>query len=371
MAVKGIYITEFKVNQDCPGGVEKKVLGQVDLLNSKENTCRLYSLESKKTCKHSYVRSKLPGGKDYFLWNYDKSLFDNLNYVYIRKPAVIYKDCINFLSKIKRDNKKIIIIMEFPTYLYDNEFVTLKGKIKLLIEKYNRKRLYKVVDRIALVANKTVDDLWKIPVIHINNGVNPGSVKKSRRDNEEIHLLAIAHFSFWHGYDRLLEGMNEYYKNGLKRKVILHMAGEGPELNNYKRYVDEHNLDSYVVFHGVLYGQNLDQIYDECDILVDGLGVHRRADELSCSLKSMEGLMKGMPIIGDGKISVLQDVDFNYQLVFGKDEKIDIEKIIDFYKKIKKIGFDTVAKEIHEFALQNCTFENAMKEVVSYIQNIK
>lgn len=187
----------------------------------------------------------------------------------------------------------------------------------------------------------------------------------------EIHLGAVALFKEWHAYERLLLGMDEYYQKSRNKKVILHFAGEGDEIPLYKRIVKEKGLEEYVVFHGYLTGEALDEFYDGVDIGVCSLGAHRKGLYGSSSeLKSREYLARGLPIISSLQIDVFQRSDFPYKLYVPQDESnISIERIIEFYESIfRSKTEEMVVKEIRKFALENVDMKKMVEPVVRYIR---
>ena len=111
----------------------------------------------------------------------------------------------------------------------------------------------------------------QLKTLKVVNGTDVNSIApiQPRKDDGEIHLLAVALFKKHHGYERIINGMNEYYKNGGKRIIKLYMVGDGPEIPMYEKIVKEYNLEDKVIFCGILEGAELDEIYNKCDI---GLG---------------------------------------------------------------------------------------------------
>lgn len=63
-------------------------------------------------------------------------------------------------------------------------------------------------------------------------------------------MIAVAGLAKWHGYDRILRGMGEYYKEGEKREVQFHIVGEGSPIEEYKRIVEKYEIAEHVTFNG-------------------------------------------------------------------------------------------------------------------------
>ena len=41
----------------------------------------------------------------------------------------------------------------------------------------------------------------------------------------ELHLIGVAEIHFWHGFDRLIKGLKEYYAHNPGYKVYFHIVG--------------------------------------------------------------------------------------------------------------------------------------------------
>ncbi len=274
----------------------------------------------------------------------------------------------HFLKKLKSENTKVIL--EIPTYPYDPECENNKlDKINLFLDKLYRNKLYPYVNRIAAITKE--DFIFCIPVLHMGNGINYEliplrNVDKSR---EGIHLIAVACMEYWHGYDRLLKGLGEYYNNEWDIHCYLHLVGEGRELTEYKKIVQEYHLETKVFFYGKKYGEELNDIYDKCDIGVECLGIHRKKLELSSSLKSREYMARGMPMITSAKLDIFPHVsDYILKLPEG-EERIQINAIINFYHQIYH-GKDKlkVAQRIRDVSKKYCGISAAVKGICEFFK---
>lgn len=69
-------------------------------------------------------------------------------------------------------------------------------------------------------------EIWGVKALRIFNSVdisqNP-MIKNcfSKTVNDEpIRLIGVAQLAFWHGYDRIITGLAEYYKNSSNSKAV-------------------------------------------------------------------------------------------------------------------------------------------------------
>lgn len=289
---------------------------------------------------------------------------------------------LKFLEKSKKNNRAIKIILELPTYPFDRE---LAGKgIKILIKKYLLYKdkffqgyLRKYVDVITTFSEHK--EIFGIPTIKIVNGIDFDEVTILKRDalqvatDSVIHCIAVSSMSFWHGYDRIIEGLINYYKTSKTYDIYLHIVGDGPELSKYKENVAKNHLEKKIIFYGLKTGEQLDEIYNLCDIALESLGRHRSGIYLSSSLKSREYAAKGLPIVSSCQIDVFPFDSYPYiKQVDENDMPINVEEIINFYKDIySNKDKETVHRQIRNTARNYCDMDITIEPIINYILTIQ
>ena len=370
---KGIYIfrTNYKEESDLEAsGVYKKIQDQCKVLREFFQVDLEIINGYGATAKSSFIDAfykRLPFTPILEKWKYSDK-YSEVDFLYMRR-VIHDRSLLKFLREIKKNNEKTKIIYELPTYPYDRELKGFKNVPYILKDKINRSRLHKYVDRIVTFSNDTV--IFNVPTIRITNGIDFVSTKKRklRTVNHDINVIAVAVFSFWHGYDRFLRGMGQYYAAGGKRNILLHMVGDGVSMNEYKEIVEKYEIEDKVIFYGQKSGKELDKIYNISNIALECLGSHRKGISISSSLKSREYGAKGLPIITSNKIDYIPD-DYKYQLRVPDDEStINMEQVIYFFDRIYQTegDFEEVNKKIREFAEKNCDISITMRPVVEYI----
>ena len=156
----------------------------------------------------------------------DKNHYD---FIYLRHP---FFDplLVRFLQKAKKKNFNLKIILEINTYPYDAEPKRFLHKLSLWMDQYYRKSAPKFIDVITHYGVEK--EIWGIPTIAIRNGIEVDKIKftNSKCEDGKIRLIAVGNWSYWHGLDRLLKGMKNYYvasKN--QAKIFLTIVGDGGE----------------------------------------------------------------------------------------------------------------------------------------------
>lgn len=277
------------------------------------------------------------------------------------------------LCELKRRNKKLRLIMEIPTYPFAWESTvkqSLKRKVSYAIGNY---LLHFFLDRIVLIGQEqAIPYLYGVPVLHAKNGVDYEDItlRMNRKKDNEIHMIAVSGCYFWHGYDRLIKGLSNYYRNdSVKQQVYFHLVGEGKCLEEYKKLAVESNLfDKYVFFHGRLVGQELDEVYNMCDVAIDCLGCHRKQLYYVSSLKVREYAAKGMPMVTSTIVDINCEELSDYILELPPDESdIDVKKIIDFTESIY-VSTENPESVIRETFRPYCEWKYSFESVVEYIK---
>ena len=235
---------------------------------------------------------------------------------------------INYLEWQKE--KGIKSVLEFPTIPYDKE---LSNKRLIAEDKYYREELSKFVSKCTTFAD--FDEVFGIPCIPLLNGVDidKNPMRTCREPDGNIVLLAVASMAKWHGYERVIEGLAEYYKENGERNILFKLVGEGPETGKYKNMVKNFGLEQHVEFCGKIEGEELDKQYDESDIAVGTLGMYKIGCHRLAPIKLREYCARGIPFI-----YAYKDIGFNGNEKYlmelqNNSESVSIQDVVRFYEK--------------------------------------
>lgn len=299
---------------------------------------------------------------------------DNINwieydFVYIRKGAVLDKSVIDLLTKIKLQNPQILIIMEIPTYPYINEF---KGLLKWIIKSKEKLWVPKLKLYVDLFVTYSDDKkIYDIPCLNISNAYDfPERPPLIKCSSDSIQLLGVAALCFYHGYDRVIEGLNNYYQSSKsQRQIQFQLVGDGPVLKEYEQLVKKYQLEDKVTFHGRIAFSDLDRFYQTADIGIDSLAPHRSGVFYNSSLKGKEYLAKGLPIISGVKTELdSENLSFYYKIP-NDDTPLDIEKVVEWYDSLRKnMSKKELTNFIYKYGKSNYTFEKTFQPVVDYLK---
>lgn len=272
---------------------------------------------------------------------------------------------ISLLKHLKQCYPCMKIFVEIPTYPYDGEYS--KFSYSLLIDKLNRKKLCKYVDRIVTYSED--DQIYNIKAINISNAVDVNSLRQrnSSLSGSEINIIMVAQMAFWHGYDRVIEGLKQYYINHGAENIKLHFVGDGDQsvLSAYQSLSDNEVLKGHVIFYGRKSGAELDDIYDKCCFAMDSMGRHRTGVYYNSTLKGKEYLAKGLPIISGVKTE-LDNMNFKYYFrVPADDSPLNFKDIVEFYHNIYDDENEMdIAKEIRDFCASHFEFRQTFEPVL-------
>ncbi len=291
-------------------------------------------------------------------------LNNNINLLYIRSFHNTNPVLLHFLKKIRRSNIKTI--MEIPTYPYDQEYqnVPVSDRIRFCMDKLFRKRMSRYISHIVTFSNEKY--IFGIPTINISNGVDFDLIKLKTKVNANptlLHLIGVAEIHFWHGFDRVLEGMAVYYKEHHSIIVTFDIIGDGvpDEIAKLKAITSVNQLGSYVRFHGSKSGKELDQLFEEADMGIASLGRHRSNIKFIKPLKNREYAARGIPFV----YSEIDD-DFEEMPYIMKapasDSPLNIEDVVKFFYSNKFEPFE-IRKTIEE----KLSWKVQMKKVIDTV----
>jgi hypothetical protein len=183
---------------------------------------------------------------------------------------------------------------------------------------------------------------------------------------DALNLIGVAGLNYWHGFDRLIEGLNIYYSSNPKRLVYFHIVGDTNNIigNEYKNLVTKYNLENYVIFYGNKIGDELDEVYEKCQFGIGSLGIHRIGISEVKPLKSREYCARGIPFVYSFKDEDFDDKSFILK-ESPNDSPIDINRLIDFYYSN---NFNN--REIRRFAEENLTWDVQVKRILEQLKFI-
>lgn len=333
-------------------GVRKKVYSQLDFFTSIGLECKLFEYE----WDNGYPSIEVE--------------FDT-DFLYFRtiEPSI---KLIKKLYSIKKQANNIRIIMEIPTYPFSGEKGTQLGSKRKISVAIGKSFLKHVIDRVVVIGmNNSIEEYEGISVIHATNGIDCKQIRKVNHSiNDDINIIAVSGCYFWHGYDRMIKGMKDYYSNnGYGINVKLHIVGEGDCLKEYIELAESFGLkDKYIFFYGIKEGEELDKLYDMADLAINVLAVHRKGMQYDNSLKSRESIAKGIPYISSSLPDICDEELMESLLIVPADESnIRIDEIVSFYKRIYRSHKKNANVEIQKLAERLFSWDSTFAGVAEYL----
>lgn len=364
-------------------GISKKIRNQVKGLREsghEVHLCYYDKTENGQWCRFvddivlaDYGKGMLAGLRQRTEYNrlFDYCQLNGIEFVYARCFQNANPWLIRFFSRLRAVG--IHAVTEIPTYPYDKEFVgfPLLTRIELYFDQLFRRRLYAQMD--AIVTFSDAKNIFGRRTICISNGVDLDStplhrleIKSACKKNSALHFIGVAEVHYWHGYDRLIAGLGEYYiHTDQPREVFFHIVGgvsEGEMYNSmhapgFAELIAKYRIKDRIFFHGQLFGERLDEVFNQCQFAIGSLGRHRSGITVIKTLKNREYATRGIPFI----YSEL-DSDFEHQPYVLKapanESPIDIQRIIDFVD-----SFTMKPIEIRK-TVEHLSWKNQMQKVI-------
>lgn len=370
--MKNLLYVSFENSENRASGVNKKINGHIkafegegysaDLIAHYQSNIAFYHEDE----QPRIIESGLPWR--IALCNWAAKHASDYDVAYIRFQFF----CPFVLNMVRSfHNAGVKTVMEIPTYPYENELIAqgFKGIPKRLIDSTYGPGCAKYID--AFVSPLYGGIILGKQAIEIYNGIDAESISPRKpHQGGAISLLAVAMMAPWHGYDRIIEGMHNYYKNGGKRKVVLHLVGEGAATPEYQKLIDKYALGEHVVQHGRKFGEELEAMYDIADIGVGALSSFLKQVYKTNTLKVLEYMAKGLPVIcEEGEVGIPKESKYRLSIPTDKTP-VDVEKVIEFYDSIYtgKNNLDTVINEIRTYCINNCSVADGLRSVFEYIK---
>lgn len=289
------------------------------------------------------------------------------NLFYMRKGM-----CSSFhIRNLKLMRKQgITIIEEIPTFPYDQELKKMPGiglKIYYLFDVSSRMFLKKYVKYFVIYNDNK--EIFGIPTIQIENGIDISKipVRIEPKEEQTIRILTVSAMYFWHGYDRLIKGLADYYHSTLNPpvKVILEMVGDGFCKDEWKQLSIKLGIGEFVNFHGMLSGKNLDDVFNRCHLAVASLGIFRKGIYTTSELKIREYTARGIPFIVSSVDCGLPDDSFFYKKINDNEENVNIDEILEFYQSVSKNNNCT--NDMRKYAEENFSWCKQLEKVIKKV----
>jgi glycosyltransferase involved in cell wall biosynthesis len=314
------------------------------------------------------VTRRLPFFPSKVAYRYDSS-YDGIDAMYFRRTT-LDSFAIRFFRDVKKHNPKCKIVMELPTYPYDKEMTSLIEWPRLIKDRWNRKKLKHYIDRIVTFSDDDV--IFGIPTIRTMNGIDFDTVplrEVHANAEAEIHAIMVANFASWHGLDKLIDGMIQYYSELPKRKFILHIVGGGKAVEEGKVRASNSKVKDFVVFHGPLWGSSLQELYNRVTLAIDSCDFKKIEVFLSSSLKTREYVAKGLPVVSAIEVDLSRSMK-EYFYRFKNPHCIDVREMIDFHDSIyhDNESYHSVPLKIRELAKTVCDIHVVMNPVIQFFQ---
>lgn len=358
-----LYVIYCDLNRVDLMGIKKKVISQIsvfkEIFGKVYYTCyagqMLYLMNGEEIIEKdvAVTRKKCNQTLCYWIEKY------NIVQAYIRYNLTD-KNFLNFLSFLK--DRHIKTVLELPTYPYDGELSNGSRKME---DMYFRNALGRYVD---MIATYTEDKkIWGIPCVNLKNGIDINNIPISTKKKEKntINFIAVSSMAPWHGYERFLKGMYQYYKNGGKYVLYLRFIGEGQEEDYYKSLTEKYHLESIVEFCGKLTGKELDQKFDMSDMSVGTLGLYKIGISDGNPIKGAEYCARGIPFIcGYNDMRFSKKEEF-VMTVSNDEQAIDMNAVIRFFEKIT--SNQNYKRIMRDYAEKHLTWKHIMKPVIDYL----
>ncbi|HBG24983.1 MAG TPA: glycosyltransferase, partial [Rikenellaceae bacterium] len=309
--MKGLFIHFFGLKEFS--GISKKIICQIEALERSGLQMQFCYIDiddervQRRVCSGTEIDNFGNGFISKFgKWLAFKNLTNyiisnNIEFVYIRSFYNTNPLFLRMLSRLKRRGVKVV--MEYPTYPYDKETKREYYMYKpiFFINRIFRRYLKGRLERIVTFTNLEFID--GVKTINISNAIdfdNVGLTKRVFGADDTFNLLGVAEVHFWHGYDRVIAGLVNYYKdNKLGPDIHFHIVGAGAEadLAHLKEITAKCGMGDYVHFHGNRRSDELDEFFDIADFGIASLARHRTGITHIKTLKNREYAARGIPFI--------------------------------------------------------------------------
>lgn len=376
--MKGVYLHFFGLNKFS--GISKKINYQIEALERCGLDMHLCSVEidsngiQRRVCNSKEIDNFGNGflakfGKWIFFNNLFKYIIENgIGFLYVRSFYNTNPMLLRMFSKLKKHGVKVVV--EYPTYPYDIETKSehIRYQPIFFLNRIFRGFLKGRVERVVTFTElKEIDG---VKCVNISNAIDFNSIKLSKRpvfDGSYFSMIAVAEVHFWHGFDRVIRGLKEYYDSTIiddnKVEVHFNIVGEGsiPDRDALIKLTKELSLDNYVHFHNNQYGEALDSLFEQSHFAIASLGRHRTGISKIKTLKNREYAARGFSFAYSENDSDFDNMPYVFKIK-PNESAVDIVSLLEFYR-----GLDISPQEIRKSIENKLSWDIQMKKVLKSV----
>jgi len=274
---------------------------------------------------------------------------------------------LSLLKKAKKANPNLRIIIELPTWPYDAEMKNWAARAMLRVDRLCRSQLKGVTDRFLHYG--TEREIWGVPTIFVQNGIDMSRIPKHvhhEQPKDLIRMIFIGSMGYWHGLDRLLQGMRDFLDRHAGTNLQLKVLGIGAESEEIRALVNRFHLGDAVQLIPPCSGEEFDAQMAQADLGIGTLGIHRIGIPLNSALKHRTYCAYGLPFIFAG-----EDADFPpeypFCLRFPPDETpVSVGMLLDFLAQLRE-GYPDAALRIRDYADVYLDWSRKVQPVLDYL----
>lgn len=362
-----LYITYVDLYDNGYFGIEKKIMSQISVFKKAFGKVYLvfcsgqmvYLMENRRIIDKELAITREKCHEVIIKW------IDTYN---IKRTYIRYnfsdKWFLYFL-KLQKE-KKIKTVLEIPTYPYDGEIAEKRLKRLGTEDNYYREQLCQYVDWVA--TNSDAEYIFGMPCIKLLNGVNIEShpLHLKNKTNKKIVLIGVSIMAIWHGYERVLEGLFNYYNDKGEYDFLFKIVGEGDEKKRYQFLSLKYGLQSRVEFCGMLEGEELNKQYALADIAVSSLGLYKTGIQEVTPIKGAEYCARGIPFICGYHDMRFPDKTDYIMTVPNKPEPLNMHEVITFYEHIT--DQDGYPEKMRDYAIEHFTWDSIMEPIIEQLK---
>lgn len=277
-----------------------------------------------------------------------------------------FPPAVRFVKLAKK--KGITIIQEIPTYLGKgnddgSDQPSLVRRVGLRLSNAYAQLAQRKMDFFTIIGVDAKGTFAGKPAMNINNGIDVTaiSLRSYQPQEDAIHMLLLASMCDWHGYDRMITALKNYKGD---EKIILHFAGNDGDGSLAKWQQMAEGMEN-IIFHGGVYGDDLDKLINCMDLGVSSLGLYRIGLELGTVMKGREYMARGLPFVYAGEDPTIEKGHPYAMQVSNDDAPIDMEEIIAFAKRVRTEK--NAAESMREYARKHMSWEMEFERILNAV----
>ncbi|HEX2985889.1 MAG TPA: hypothetical protein VHO71_03650 [Caproiciproducens sp.] len=219
----------------------------------------------------------------------------------------------------------------------------------------------------AVVFGFPIDDLWGIPAITVNDGIDFSKTEQricTEISGDPVSILGVVEQPEVCGFERMILGLKTYLLDSHHEDIVFDIVGEPDSLQELQAVAKSNDLSNRVRFLGKKLPEEMVQLYNTHSVAVSCLGLYKVGEKYYSPEIAKLYCAAGIPFIyAYEDLSLYETIPFALK-VTNNDSPINISLVCEFVWRCRLD--QRLPQTERKFAEKNYDWRIIMKRILEF-----